>query len=300
MALRHRCACLWVASWVAAIAPSAAGQLLPPLDAQEPPKLAPAPVPARPAWRVKRASTIGWLDFAVRSSFSYVAGPAGASATGGALVGLDEANSGSFGVFAYRYRFYGTVGGGGGGLEAEGAADLLIGVRGYVTSKQGPFARGGVVSYALGNERIAFSFVAPAVEAGYEYVDRTVGFEAGAIGGYVPGGIGRWDAEGESRDPGQAPLFGVFGTLILQPAFLRFEWRRLWPSDAGAAMPLDTASTSACVVLAQAFPLCLDVRSFAGGVHVAPSNALGMATALYAGVSLGVASGGTRYVDADR
>jgi len=146
-----------------ATTPPAAGQLLPPVDSETQPPPAPPPRPAWP-WGARHASSIDWIDLAVRGSFSRVAGAGAGGSTGAVIVSVEQAYSGTLGAFAYRWRLYGTVGGGGGGLESESDIDLLLGLRGYVAGTHGPFARGGLVAYYLGNDRLGFSYLAPAID----------------------------------------------------------------------------------------------------------------------------------------
>jgi hypothetical protein len=289
-------------SWVCGLVVSAAlatsrptrAQLLPPEEgsATSPPKPEP---PAAWPWGLRRASTFNWLALTLRGSLAHVGGVGGVRTTDGLLVSYEDLISGNLGAFDVKLRLAAAIGGGSGGAEGSYSLDLLAGGRGYFTDKHGPFVRAGVLLDAVGNGVLSLSYAAPAGEVGYQYIDGSLAFEIGALGGYVPGG-NFGTAGGGRRDLGESPLLGAFAWMNRRPVYLRTEWQRFLPTDGGTSLPIDVVSTSGCVVILGAFPFCLDVRSFSGGVRPSSSVALAPTNASYGGVSFGIGGIGTRFV----
>ncbi|MGO9838938.1 MAG: hypothetical protein ACLP1X_32555 [Polyangiaceae bacterium] len=231
----------------------------------------------------------------MRGSLLHVEGVGGNRTTDGLVASSERFVEGNLGVFDLKMGLAGAIGGGSGGVEGDYSLDVLAGVRGYFTGRQGPFARAGFLLDGLGNSALNLSYVGLAGEAGYQYIAPGLSFEVGTLGGYVLGGdFGT--ADGGRRDLGESSLVGAFAWTSVGPVLLRMEWRRFLPTDGGAYLPVDVVSTSGCVVILRAFPFCLDLKSFSGGVRTSSGAPLAATAASYAGFSVGIGGSGTRFV----
>jgi|HubBroStandDraft_1064217.scaffolds.fasta_scaffold73843_2 hypothetical protein len=279
---------------VVATSTSAGAQLLPP--AEDSPTSPPKPEPpAAWPWGLRRASTFEWLDLGVRGSLLHVEGVGGAHTTSGLMASYDHLIEGNLGIFDLKMQFAGALGGGGGGVEGDYSIDMLAGVRGYFTGRQGPFARAGFLLDGLGNNVLNLSYGAAAGEAGYQYIAPGLSLETGALGAYVPAG-NFGTADGGRRDLGESPLVGAFAWTRVWPMILRMEWRRFLPTDGGTYLPVDVVRASGCVDILRGLPLCLDVESISGGARTSSGAPLAATTASYAGLSVGIGGSATRFV----
>ncbi|HLK40317.1 MAG TPA: hypothetical protein VKU41_26380 [Polyangiaceae bacterium] len=193
--------------------------------------------------------------------------------------------------FSEEFGFDFDAGGGSGGGRVQLAGRLLFGFRGYVTPRQGPFVRVGAGGVATGQFFYDY-FGLPLVEAGYEYIDRGVAVDVGAMGAVgLMGGFGVH--ADRSRDLGGTPMAGAYSLMIARPAYLRVEWQRVLPHAGapGASRAVDDVQAAGCVrAPGLGFPamLCTETGIAAGRVDASQSGGLVPATAFTAGVSVGV------------
>lgn len=243
----------------------------------------------------KRSLVLSAVVPDARASLLRVQGQGGDATVGGTTLGFRALADGSLGPFSIQLHLDGALGGGGGGVEGQQLADLLVGVRGYVTPVQGPFARVGVTSRYVGNDLLVDQYLAPLTgEAGYEYVRSRLAFQFAFRGAYATSA--RWGTGDARRTLDDSPVFGAVGWMMVRHASLSVAWWSILPSD-GRGMPLDVATTSGCVWWWAGRPersiewrACADFTSYAGGEYASGGSNVALGTAMYSGVSFGLGS----------
>jgi hypothetical protein len=190
-------------------------------------------------------------------------------------------------IFSGRSYGFGFIGGGSAGFEGGLGAELAVGLRLPFEKSHGPLARIGIEGFLMGNQSFYSSMLElPKGEFGYQFLDRSMLFEAAVTAGPVL--AGRFNVEGAPKHP-LGGLFQVGGHFAFgaRPVHLELGARRLGFGESGQR-DLDEVSTSICG-LPSVFTVCADARYLA---DVVGEEAPGARVA-YLGVRLGVITSAT-------
>lgn len=183
-----------------------------------------------------------------------------------------------------------VLGGGDAGFEGMLAGTVDIGYRLDVTERQGPFGRAGFDGRMQGNDRLYFSTLElPRLTLGWQYLDGKTAIEAGIRGGPILAGRYNPGDEGYRRLSGSFE-YGAFASATVSILKMEATAMRIDAKDTGTGRPVDVARGSFCAIAGKV-GICGDLMAIRGDANMGPSGGgVQVATAGYAGVSIGVAS----------
>jgi hypothetical protein len=183
-----------------------------------------------------------------------------------------------------------VLGGGDAGFEGMLAGTVDIGYRLDVTERQGPFGRAGFDGRMQGNDRLYFSTLElPRLTLGWQYLDGRTALEVGVRGGPILSGRYNPGDEGYRRLSGSFEV-GAFASATISILKLDATAMRIDAKDTGTGRPVDVARGSLCGIAGKV-GVCADLMAIRGDADMGPNaGGVQLATAGYAGFSVGVAS----------
>jgi hypothetical protein len=197
-------------------------------------------------------------------------------------------------LVSYEDAFTAAAGGGTGGFLGKLSGRALLGVRGYFTDWDGPFARVGAdMSFA----RFYSYLRVPLAALGYEHIRGRLAFDIAVTGAYATSGSFGIYKDG-GRDLGGSPVVGAYSWLASDPVFARLEWQRLFPpaGGPGSTLPIDVVQSSSCIARRfGAWPLmvCFDVGLYDGRSLRPGTGDLIPTLGISEGISVGLGGVGT-------